>query len=215
MTFLTTLRSIVGAAALSLIAGAASASTMTFADLSLSGDFTHTDEITVCPFGCFTIPIPSIGTANGSISGNLYGDTSIVRDYTLTYDLSATWNGSTESASGAIDIPLAFSIDDVLASFGALVGSTGPVATVTPIGAFSSSGLTITPTSINGDFGFILGGPIFEDFADFVGLSGNQSGSVQANFALVAAIPLPASSVLLVFGLGGMVVVGRRRRMAA
>lgn len=221
MNFLTKIKTIAGAVVLSAVASVASAATMTFADVSVTGAFEYNEASTTtlgsCPF-CVVIPVPANGNANGAVSANLYGDTSVVRNYTLTYALNAMWDGLSGSTSGSVDVPLAFSIDDVLAASGITIGSTPSSSTLTPLGLLTFSGLTVTPTSIDGAAAIFLGGPVFEDLAGLFGLSDDVEGTFDANFALVAnvpAVPLPASAPLLLAGLGGMMALRRKRRTAA
>jgi hypothetical protein len=205
-----TLKSFIGAAALTAIAGVASAAT-TFAEFDLAGNIKYTDNFV---FGV------AAGSGGGTIGADLYGRTDIVRPYTLEYSLSATWDGTSKSAVGSISLPGAFSIDNVIASLPSIPSTNGGGLLI-PGGLLSYSGLTVTPTTVDGKYSFLFGGDALEDklvSLGFPAFPDKFSGSYNANFKLtsnVSTVPLPAAAPLLIFGIGSLMVFRRKRRKAA
>lgn len=214
-----TLKSFAGAIALTAVAGIANAATTTYADLTASGAFNYTDNTLI--FG-FPTGVAG-GSASGIVSANLYGDTATARDYTLEYSLDAAWGSATESLTGAMAIPFAFSIDSLIAGLPTLPSTPGGTLPIVALGSILSySGLSVTPTSVDGSFSFSFVGNAWEDLLVSLGspaFPDKFSGSYVANFKLtapdVAAVPLPAAAPLLFFGIGGLVAFGRKRRKMA
>lgn len=209
------------AAVLIVMSGASSAATVTFADMSLSGSYRHAAARKTKPAAT-----PAKGTVGGVMSGQLYGDTSAKRSYTLTYYIDTTSKGVKTNTVGSYAIPDAFSIKDMLAAYVSVISPTGTGMLPVPEfnGSFNYNNVRTTPATVSGSFSLSYSGNGYQDFIGSMGLptyKDNTAGSYTANFALVAdvvdvaPVPVPAAAPMLAFGIAGLVALRRKRRKAA
>tara|TARA_R110002020_G_scaffold50549_1_gene142664 strand:- start:120 stop:758 length:639 start_codon:yes stop_codon:yes gene_type:complete len=205
MTFTKTIKSLIGAAALTVIASVSSAATATFAELNSTGSVTY---IGSGPTSTFT----------GSATASLYGDTSVARDYALNYNFTANIAGQSRSLVGTYGIG-SFSIDSLLPAVASLPSS----------GSQNLGGLTLSyenmmatsSTTASVDYTLALGTDLTAFLRDELGF-GSSKGTFTGTYSLnatltadvetAAAVPLPAAAPLLVFGVGGLAAFGRKRR---
>lgn len=215
MTLMTSLKAMIGAFALTVIAGMASAATTTFANFNSDGTFVYDGNV---PQATLTS-----NSATGSlVTGGMFDDQSVVRGYTLNYSLGFAYSNQTAGASGTYDVG-SFSIDQLQSFFGSAPTS-GSVTAFTDA-VLSYSGLTF-PSSSMGEVDFTLGlgatsTQALLDLIEVQRVNGRDSGTFTFTASLTAEtpdttpVPLPAAAPMLLAGIGGLAAFRRKRRKAA
>lgn len=208
MKFTTSLKSLIWAIALTAVAGVASAATV-FAQADTSGTFVFNGGQSTSMF-------------TGTVSGSLIGDTAPARSYTLNYSFTANVNGTTPTGtiSGQFALP-SFSIDSLIASLPPIPGSFGPFTIPSTDITLTYSNGSVSGNTASADFVLSLGNDSTIALRDALGLpafNDRATGTFVGNATLtadVSTVPLPAAAPLLLFGIGGLVAVRRKRRKAA
>jgi hypothetical protein len=222
MSYSIALKTALSAAALSAIAGTASAATTQFGTFESDGTF---DYLGVNTQGgiAVTVDFDSTSADGGLVTGGAFNDTSIARDYSLNYTFGVDFGSTTLSNSGSKSLGN-FSLDSLVASLASQ--PTSGSFELFPGATAQYSNLSFpTSSTITFDYSVNTDPQGSQAILDFFGFDGNMVGpdrgtynlnaELVADVADVAPVPLPAALPLLLAGLGGLAAVGRRRRKAA
>ncbi|RKF13400.1 VPLPA-CTERM sorting domain-containing protein [Roseovarius spongiae] len=213
MKFPTSLKMIAGATAFTAVAGMAAAAPVDYAALYSTGSYYYDGSV---PTVTFTDPDAHVAlTASGA---------ALDRDEVLSFKLrfefmaaSPTFDDPTVfgpvSYNDTVDLG-SFSINQMLAAVG-----TGHAGGAT-FDITSYSFPTATTMDVNGSV--TLDEVLTAALAGAVGAPSNFTGINTGQYSLnawlqsdIAPVPLPAAAPLLLFGIGGLVALGRKRRKAA
>lgn len=194
-------RILTSCAALALLAGAAQAATY--------GTLTSTGDVTL------SASTPRTLTLDGSATGSIIGDPSVVRNYTLNYDFSFTPSagpGASISGSQAVG---SFALTDFY-PFLASAGSSGSFM-LPNILTGSYENLTLGAPDSTVDYQLTLSGNATGWLIDELGYSlpsyiGEVNGTYNLSASLVSTVPVPAALPLLLTGFAGFAGVSARKR---